>query len=163
MHINQRKEQFSRAYVQAVAAMAGFAHYTPSVDDDSVDMGLAARSQMMSTAPRFEMQVKCTGGELLDGINLAFDLPRKNYDDLRCDTQVPRILVVVLVPELLEDWATQDETMLAMYRCGYWLSLSSYEPSNNESTIRVHLPRTQMFTVQQVTALMERAHQGVPL
>ena len=30
-----QKEQFSRAYVQAVAACAGFSWSVPSVDDDS--------------------------------------------------------------------------------------------------------------------------------
>lgn len=41
MEISQRKEQFSRAYVLAVAAAAGYAWYQPSVDDDSIDLGLA--------------------------------------------------------------------------------------------------------------------------
>ena len=38
MDINQRKEQFSRAYVLAVASAAGYAWYQPSVDDDSIDL-----------------------------------------------------------------------------------------------------------------------------
>jgi hypothetical protein len=43
MHINQRKEQFSRAYIHAVASVAGYALYEPYADDDSIDCGLAAR------------------------------------------------------------------------------------------------------------------------
>jgi hypothetical protein len=31
---NQRKEQFSKAYIQAVASVAGFSATTPTVDDD---------------------------------------------------------------------------------------------------------------------------------
>ncbi|HVA50431.1 MAG TPA: hypothetical protein VNH11_29045 [Pirellulales bacterium] len=40
MDLDMQKEQFSRAYVQAVSACAGFAWSMPSVDDDSVDMVL---------------------------------------------------------------------------------------------------------------------------
>jgi len=41
MHISQQQEQFSRAYVHAIASVAGFTIYTPQVDDDSVDLGIA--------------------------------------------------------------------------------------------------------------------------
>ena len=37
MDIAAMKEQFSKAYVRAVAAVAGFSGYEPEVDDDSVD------------------------------------------------------------------------------------------------------------------------------
>ncbi len=43
MDIDQRKEQFSHAYVKAVAAVAGFAWYKPSVDDDSIDLAWLRR------------------------------------------------------------------------------------------------------------------------
>lgn len=86
MHITQQQEQFSKAYVQAVAAVAGFTHYKPEVDDDSIDAGLAARRLKLSTAPRIEMQLKCTGGEKLAGSELVFDLSVKNYNDLIAET-----------------------------------------------------------------------------
>ena len=35
---NDQKEAISRAYVKAVAAVAGFATYRPSIDDDSIDL-----------------------------------------------------------------------------------------------------------------------------
>ena len=42
MHPDMQKEQFSQAYVQAVAACAGFGWSKPSVDDDSIDLCLHA-------------------------------------------------------------------------------------------------------------------------
>ncbi len=58
--LNQMKEQFSHAYVKAVAAVAGFAWYKPSVDDDSIDLGLAQRGGGGTTrSPRLEIQLKC--------------------------------------------------------------------------------------------------------
>jgi hypothetical protein len=40
MELDQQKEQFSRAFVQAIAVVAGFAWSVPSVDDDSLDVSL---------------------------------------------------------------------------------------------------------------------------
>lgn len=40
MHITARQEQFSKAYVRAIAAVAGFNICTYDVDNDSVDLGL---------------------------------------------------------------------------------------------------------------------------
>ncbi len=63
MHEDQQKEQFSRAYVQAVAACAGFAWSVPSVDDDSIDMTLSqtgGRGTIRS--PRLDVQIKCKAG-----------------------------------------------------------------------------------------------------
>lgn len=48
MEINQQKEQFSNAYLQAVTSVAGYSLYRPAVDDDSVDWGIAARGTILS-------------------------------------------------------------------------------------------------------------------
>src|SRR5437879_3454045 len=43
MHIDQRKEQFSRAYGLAVAAGADYAWYQPNVDEDRIDLGVGEK------------------------------------------------------------------------------------------------------------------------
>jgi hypothetical protein len=59
MHIDQRKEQFSRAYVHAVASVAGFSLASPVVDDDSVDVIFCSRGKGGTLrAPRLEAQLK---------------------------------------------------------------------------------------------------------
>jgi hypothetical protein len=40
MHITMQQEQFSRAWVRAVAAVAGYSITSCEVDDDSIDLGL---------------------------------------------------------------------------------------------------------------------------
>src|ERR1700674_2784154 len=130
MDISQRQEQFSLAYLRAVASVAGFTAYKPEVDDDSIDIGLAGRGAEGTTrSPRVELQVKCSSqAGVLGAEHLTFPLTLKNYNDLRPDTVlVPRILLVVLVPENLEEWVTQTEEQLAMRRCGYWVSLRGME------------------------------------
>jgi hypothetical protein len=40
MHLNEQKEQFSIAFIRAVAAVAGYNIASVEVDEDSVDIGL---------------------------------------------------------------------------------------------------------------------------
>jgi hypothetical protein len=162
MDLNQRKEQFSRAYVLAVAAAAGYAWYQPSVDDDSIDLGLAARGGGGTVrSPRLELQLKCHAAETPAGDYLSHDLKIKNYEELRdAAVQVPRILVVVLVPEDVASWLTATENELVMRRCGYWASLRGLPATTNKNTVAVSIPRTQGFHPEVLRALMTRIGGG---
>jgi len=64
MSENEQKQQFSFAYVHAIASRAGFACERPGVDDDSVDLTIAARGwvhqQAILRSPRLELQLKAT-------------------------------------------------------------------------------------------------------
>jgi hypothetical protein len=162
MDFNAQKEAFSRAYVKAVAAVAGFATYTPSVDDDSVDLGLAARGGGGTTrAPRLELQLKCTAGLVPVNATFGFELRRKNYDELRpTDVLVPRLLVVVIVPQDVADWVTQTEERLALQRCGYYLSLRGLAATENEASVTLQIPRRQVFSAEALRQMMEQIGNG---
>ncbi len=122
MDPSQQKEQFSNAYLRAIAAAAGYNVYKPEVDDESVDWGIGARGGGGTIrSPRVELQLKCRGRRVLTATELSVSLKRKSYDDLRYDDlQVPRILVVVVVPKDISKWLRQSETSLALRHCGYW-------------------------------------------
>lgn len=162
MHIDQQKEQFSHAYVKAVASVAGFAWYQPSVDDDSVDLGLAQTGGGgMVRSPRLEMQLKCSAESTPSEDQFGFSIKLKNYDDLRdIGIFVPRILVVVLVPDDPMDWLNHSEAELAIRRCGYWLSLRGLPASSNQTGQTVKMIRKQTFTVDAVRGMMERIGKG---
>ncbi|MFH0823782.1 MAG: DUF4365 domain-containing protein, partial [Pseudomonadota bacterium] len=161
-HIEMQKEQFSRAYVQAVAACAGFAWSTPSVDDDSVDMVLHQTGGAGTIrSPRVELQLKCKAAGTPAGNMFPHSIKRKNYDDLRdTDVLVPRILVVVLVPDDPSEWLGHSEAELVLRRCGYWVSLHGLPPSENETGQTVYIPRSQKFTVESLRAIMQRIGRG---
>jgi hypothetical protein len=158
---NDQKEEVSRAYVQAVAATAGFAVYEPSIDDDSIDMGISSGgSAGMQRRPRVELQLKCTAAETPAEPKISFPLKLKNYDDLRIESSVPRILVVMLVPEMVSDWLSHSETELAVRRCAYWVSLLGMPESQNTSTVTVALPRGNLFSVDGLRGIMSRINNG---
>lgn len=162
MDENRQKEQFSNAYLRAVVATAGYSVYQPEVDDDSVDWGIGARGGGGTVrSPKVELQLKCTSREVLKDDHVAFPLKRKNYDELRhTDYQVPRILVVVLVPEDVGAWLVQSEECLALHHCGYWLSLYGRNDVTNSENVTVHLSRSNIFSVDELTGIMDRIAEG---
>jgi hypothetical protein len=151
----QQLEQFSFAYVRAVAATAGVNVYRPEVDADSVDLGFAVRSiRGEPQSPRVEAQVKAATQPDLTPELIRFPLKVKNYNDLCGDHYVPRVLVVVLVPPNVEDWLQQSEDQLALRRCGYWMSLADRDVSGNVSSVTVPLPRSQVFSTSALRQLL---------
>ncbi|MFB2976267.1 DUF4365 domain-containing protein [Microseira sp. BLCC-F43] len=161
MDINQQKEQFSNTYIQAVASVAGYSLYRPDVDDDSVDLGIAARGGMGPIlSPRLELQLKCTSRDILDSACVRYPLNLKNYNDLRINTLVPPILVVVLVPDNLNEWLQQSEQKLCMRYCGYWISLRGQPETRNTTAVTVELPRSNQFTVEALRGIIDRISLG---
>lgn len=162
MELGQQKEQFSTAYVHAVASVAGYSVYPPSVDDDSVDRVIAeSGGKGTIRSPRLEVQLKCTSNNIGDEEHISYPLKIKNYEDLRpTNLLVSRVLVVIFIPEDVEYWLEQSEDRLSMKRCGYWLSLRGAEDTENNTSVTVELPRYQKFTVESLRAIMARIGSG---
>ena len=162
MDLAQKKQEFSKAYVKAVAAACGYATQEPSVDDDSVDLGLAARGGGGTVrSPRLDLQLKCTARDVVGDETVNFPLEMKNYEELRpVNYLVPRILIVVVVPDDVAQWINHTENELLMRHCGYWYSLRGMPFSENTTTVTVNIPRTQVFDVPSVSEMMERISNG---
>lgn len=164
MELSQRKEQFSNAYLQAVSSVASFSLFPPPpVDDDSVDRTVAASGGSGTIrSPRLDVQLKCTAAPLPNGSHISYGLKLKNYDDLRPENVlVPRILVVVFVPDDIESWLEQSEEKLSMKYCGYWASLRGMKEVENKARVTVRLPRSNLFTVDALSSIMEGVGNGV--
>ncbi len=164
---NEQKQQLSFAYIHAVAARAGFACERPDVDDDSVDLVIAAQGRINDRAilksPRIELQVKATAVDELSNGHLAFPLPLKNYNDLREETLVPRLLVVLQLPLDADRWLAQSEEEMISRRCAFFVSLLGRPESENKSKVTVHVPRVNRITVESLLGMMERVSQREPL
>jgi hypothetical protein len=154
------KQQLSVAYIHAVAARAGYACQVINVDDDSVDVQLAARGWVHERAvfrsPKIDVQLKATAQPVLKDDHLAFALPLKNYNELREEALVPRLLVVLLLPEDDRHWLEQTEDQMISRHCGYWRTLLGQPATTNATSVTVHLPRRQQLTVVGLRTLMEK-------
>ena len=154
-----RKEMLSIAYVRAVAAQAGYA-VSPGhcPDRDSVDLTVHAGGTMH---PSIDLQLKATTmlSHPQNG-HFPFPLRIKNYDDLRDRTLVPRLLVVLRLPEDERDWLEVTPERLALRRCAYWMTLRGLGETTNAETITVYIPETNIFDTHQLSRLIEEVRAG---
>lgn len=165
MEKNRCMEEFSYAYIHAVASVAGCSVDRVGVDIYSVDVKIN-RSGGTGRFPvqQINAQLKCTGQQkLIFDTEIKFPLPIKNYNDLRCENAIDTILIVVIVPQDIEYWLVQDESCLSLCKCGYWVSLRNSPETTNTGSITVTIPRCQPFSVQELTRLMDLVSNGEPI
>ncbi|PKL21364.1 MAG: hypothetical protein CVV48_08315 [Spirochaetae bacterium HGW-Spirochaetae-4] len=161
MYKTARQEQFSVAWVRAMAATLGLNTSKPDVDDDSVDLSLFAKDWEGGkiSRPQIDVQIKCTTQEFNDDGNLHYVLSAKNYNDLSTtDVISPRYLFVVTIPEEKTKWVTITSKAMVLKNLGYWFSLRSFDelaPGQESKTILI--PRANVLTKEQLYELMNRA------
>jgi hypothetical protein len=91
---------------------------------------------------------------------IKFDLDVPGYNSLRStQIQAPQLLVVLILPQDETEWLVADERSLAFKKCAFWSNLYGEPAVQNTSTVRVSLPRQQMFHPNALRDLMQRAHQ----
>jgi hypothetical protein len=147
--------------VEIIAAQAGMVCDYPRGPDYGIDLTLR---EVQRRGRRYgksgyslDVQAKSTAGPNISGSKLVFDLPVKNYDDLREPAPgCPRILVLLVVPNAVSQWTTQTEDQLALRYCAYWASLLGMAPMPNRRTVRITIPRANVFSAQALQRLMER-------
>ena len=152
MDLNTQKSRFSLSYIEAVASHAGFQVEEVRVDFDSVDGTLKAD---FGKRPRIEFQAKATARDVVRESNVHFPLSVKNYDDLRLEAINPRILIVLVMPESIDEWINQSDEELCLRYCAYWVSLNGRPASSNQDTITVYLPLVNVFDSAQLTRMMQ--------
>ena len=157
MDTNTQKERFSLSYIQAVATRAGYVVEETRVDRDSVDGVLLAD---FGRRPRIEFQAKATSRDVVRGNNIHFPLSLKNYNDLRLDAINPRILIVLLMPQQVQEWVNQTDEELCLRHCAYWLSLEGRPETQNISNITVQVPLANRFDIEQLNDMMEKTATG---
>ena len=166
MYITQKQEQFSIAYISALAATLGFNPGTFKVDDDSIDISFKSKgySGKVRRNPQIDIQLKCTKAKPnKDGV-LPFPLPVKNYNDLRDEYQNnPTYLVVLIVPENENNWIENRENDMLLRNKAYWFSLRNMPETDNDSTVTIHIPTKNVLTSDSFKKLMDYASEGKSL
>jgi hypothetical protein len=163
MEENEQKQQFSIAYVRAVAAVAGCNTVSFAVDEDSVDMGLRASGipGRIRSSPQIDVQLKCTAHDIVRDDTVHFPIKRKNFDELLGQRyHIPKILIVVTVPEAIDHWIEQSEEALALRRCGYWYSLRNLKSTDNRFNVSLRIPRNQVFSPDALKKMMQDMADG---
>jgi DNA modification methylase len=158
---NACREQLSLSYVHAVAAAARCSMERTGIDYQQIDVTIkqTAPHSLIEYA-NLDIQIKATSKDVLKADAVHYALPKKYYDSLRSMKRNNKIiLVVVVLPDRLEDWVLQSEDDLRMRRAGYWLSLRGY-PEIQTGSKTLKIPRANVFSVEELLGIMSRIGNG---
>jgi hypothetical protein len=156
---NLRKEQFSIAYLKALAAVAGVSVVRYDVDIDGVDVLLCRDG---GRSPHLSLQLKCSQNIQVSQPTIAFPLKLKNYNDLCRQTLVPRLLAVLRVPPDIANWVVEDPDSLLLHHGMYWLNLLGQpelpysDPAEAQTRSKtVHIPTANLLSSAQLNRIMD--------
>ena len=158
----QIESELSLAYLHAVAAKASFAVDVPHIDTDSVDATISAKGKVdassLKHSPRIEVQLKASINASPNAQSeISYSLPLKNYDDLRADTVVPRLLILLVLPNDDAEWLEHTGDSLILRKCAYYLNLKGFPASKNVGHQTVHIPVNNELSPASLRALMVKA------
>jgi hypothetical protein len=106
---------------------------------------------------QIDLQVKSTTRANVSETAVSYDLEVKNYVDLREEgDNCPRFLVLVVMPEDEAQWLTQTAEELIVRHCAYWVSLVGHPPTASRTTVRIAVPRSNVFSVEALQSLLAR-------
>lgn len=148
------KENFSFAYLQALASLAGIAVETRDNDYFGVDL------ELVDGAIRIDAQMK--GMKERDPTStISYDLPVHSYNYLAdSDRTVPGYLFIVEMPDEWHEWACQTQSELILRKCGYYTKISGKDWSDNGTTQVVHVDRSNRLTPEFLVSALRDAREG---
>lgn len=146
--LEHQKEWFSRAFLTAVAASAGFPVEITLNDLFGVDA--TVRDGVVAV----DWQLKGTASPDFTHTELRFDLDVRTYNLLRVTRNTPAYLGVVVVPEDVEGWVHQSPRRLLLRHCGYWVRLTGMPPTTNTTKIRIHIPLDNILCAGDIPEIM---------
>ena len=145
---NDVKEQVSFIYLHALVTTLGYSFERTNMDRDSVDASICGKGQIPDSkgvvlSPKIEVQLKATTQEVH---TLSFRITKKNYDDLRQNTMVPRVLVVLFLPADDGSSIKWDLEKISLYGKAYWKSLKGMEAIANTANKTLHFEQSERLS-----------------
>lgn len=144
-----QKEQFSTAFIHAIATRAGYTIGYWKVDKDGVDVTLRHGGLMV------DMQLKCTYSPtyLKDG-TISFQLDTQTYDKLRDkDRSAPGYLGLMIAPEDVDDWLAHDPKQVLMACHGYWARIQDLPEAATGDTKAIHIDPANILDAEAMKAM----------
>lgn len=165
-----RKEDFSRAYVLAVAAKSGV---IVSINDRNHDYGIDGSFHQVSiidgrrveSGVNIDFQLKATSRDIIKEEYVSFTVDANTNNSLALRQGKPHcspvILIVLCMPPEPEEWLKLSEDELILRKCCYWSKISSF--TSNLNSCIIEIPRSQMFTPEALEQLLGKITVGQPL
>ena len=162
-----RQEDLSFAYISAVVANAGHNCGLPQRHDYGIDIEIGYVAKFgkgrMDTGHRLHIQAKASHNFAIsdDGNCITYDLKVRAYNKLILkDLGNPAILVLYCMPSDENGWLSVYEECTTLRHCGYWISLRGMPASTNKTTLKIEIPKAQMFNDKSLKDIMDRIKGG---
>ena len=98
------------------------------------------------------------------GDRIAYDLKNKARNKLirrGSTTATRKILVLLCLDSRKENWVNQDLNNLILKKCAYWYYLEGMEEvDDNDSTTVLHIPKTNLFSPENIQRIMSCIRDG---
>jgi hypothetical protein len=159
-------EALSRAYVRAIAGRAGLNLAIREYDygvDGSFDEVVVRQNRRVESGFSLSFQLKASTQWQLDFTDAIYDLEAKTYNDLilrrsmRAATAC--ILILLALPIDSAQWLICEESELRLQGTCYWAYLSG-SLSENRTSVRIRIPRSQRLTPESLLTLIENVKTG---
>ena len=154
MSPNFIQEQLSWAYVRAVTFRAGLGLSNPVVDNHGIDGTIIDPD--LRGVNRVDFQLKATTQYEIRNDAIVYDLRVEDYNRLIIEDDVPRVLILFIMPDDDSQWLAQSKAELCLRKCSYWVSLMGKAHSRNSSTVRVAVPAANVFDQDGLRDLFRR-------
>ena len=142
----------SESYLRAVVFRAGF-NLNHSEDDRGIDGTIKYPDRRGMDRIDYQLKSTTTRYEIRDA-NIIYDLRVENYNQLVIETDVPRVLILYLMPPDSDQWLSHSVDELILRKCAYWVSLMGMLPSRNSSTQRVEVPLANIFSHDELPGML---------
>ncbi len=160
------KEGMSRAYALAVGYKAGMNcavgfEFDYKVDGSYREVEVLPNNKMSDSGWAIDFQLKATKNITVYEDYITYNLEVDTYNDLiKSDRGIPRILIVMKLPEDNHEWLQVSEDNTILRDCAWYISLVGLKVSENSKTKTIKIPRNQLLTPSKLIELMEEAKKG---
>jgi len=163
-------EAYSYRFLEIIASASQISYnrLDQLVDNDGIDsIWTSYGAQSQASRPKFQAQVKSARGKTAirvrqrDEANV-YNLDRSDFNKLMVTDLIPRLLIVVQIPELGSEWIDcHDEGHLMLMRRAYWKDPQKV-PSDciSPTTVRIELFSQDLLTPKSIRLLMEKIANG---
>jgi Domain of unknown function (DUF4365) len=156
----------SLAHVQAIAGRAGISVFYFDVDYgfDGTFRSIRSRgTRLVTQGLAVDFQLKASINYSIKPEFVVYDLDVKNYNDLierkLSSTGIPCILLLKTLPADPTLWLTATGDSLILGGSCYWSYLEGSLNSNSK-TVRIRIPREQLFSPESLQWMLNNVDNG---
>ncbi|PKM65351.1 MAG: hypothetical protein CVU95_15560 [Firmicutes bacterium HGW-Firmicutes-2] len=160
------KEGLSRAYALAIGHNAGMNcslgfEFDYKLDGCYREVETLPDGTRSDSGFQIDFQLKASKNVEVRDREIVYDLDVRNYNHLsKTKVGIPRILILLKLPENPEEWLHVCEENTILRNCAWWCDLKGMANSNNSETRRIYIPRKQILTPDTLIQLMNRVSEG---